>query len=385
MPIPKVHLSIILLLALGSGCGLPDWGKDENAKLPTPLVEIEKNAEISKLWVINAGKGTKGQFLKLTPAYAQGRVFVADNDGKLRSINAENGKTIWSIKTGVNITGGPGVSESLTMIGTDEAEALAFTSETGKKLWQVKVSSEILAAPQEADNIVVVRTIDGKIFGLNAENGLRLWVYDRSVPALTLRGTSKPIITENRVIAGFDGGQLVALELTTGKLIWGTSIALASGRSELERMVDIDSEPLVMGQDIYVVTFQGRLASVALETGQIIWTRDIASHKGLCADENTIYVTDDDDYIWALERSSGNSLWKQEKLYAREVTAPAIIGDLVVVGDFEGYLHWLDKKSGDFVARTRLSGNPIIATPITVDNVVYVYSSDGKLGAYTRQ
>jgi len=382
-----LYATVLLLL---SGCGAKEYmrktfGGTDNSDPPTPLVEIETLSEVIELWSKNTGKGSSKHFLKLTPAHIQGKVFVADIRGNLEGIDASSGKTLWKSDADLTITGGPGASEKLTMIGSDEGDVLAYTSETGKLMWQAKVSSEILSAPTEAYDIVVVRTIDGKIFGLNAIDGSHLWIYDRTVPALTLRGTSNPVITGDVVIAGFDGGRLAAIELHTGKLIWETSVSLASGRSQLERMVDIDSDPVIIGNDVYVATFQGRLASVTLESGRISWTRDISSYAGLTSDGQNIYITDDQSHVWALDRASGNSIWKQENLFARMVTAPATIGDLVVVGDLEGYLHWMDKSSGQFVARTRVSNSPIIAPPVAVEDIVYAYSSDGTLAAYTTQ
>ena len=382
-----LFVSILILL---SGCGGTknflkkfSGGGTDNTEPPTPLVEIETIAEIIELWSKNTGKGSTKQFLKLTPSHSQGKVFVADALGNLASLDANNGNALWKIDTDLTISGGPGASEKLTMIGSDEGDVLAYASESGEFIWQAKVSSEILAAPQEANDIVVVRTIDGRIFGLDANDGSRLWIYERTMPALTLRGTSNPVITGDIVIAGFDGGRLSAIDLFTGKLIWETSVSLSSGRSQLERMVDIDSDPIIIGNDIYVATFQGRLASVALEDGRINWTRDISSYAGFTSDGNIIYITDDQSHVWALDRATGVSVWKQENLYARQATAPATIGDLVVVGDLEGYLHWMDKDNGQFVARTQVSKSAIIAPPVAVEDVVYAYSSDGILSAYT--
>lgn len=388
-PTIRFILTISILILL-SGCSstksfikkVTGSGTD-NTEPPTPLVEIETLAEIIELWSRNTGKGSTKQFLKLTPSHSQGKVFVADVNGMLSSLDANNGNTLWKNDTKLTISGGPGASEKLTMVGSDEGDVLAYSSESGEFIWQAKVSSEILAAPQEAKDIVVVRTIDGRIYGLDAYDGKRLWTYERTMPTLTLRGTSNPVITGDVVIAGFDGGRLSAIELFTGKLIWETSISLSSGRSQLERMVDIDSDPVIIGNDIYVATFQGRIASVALESGRITWARDISSYAGFTSDGKNIYITDDQSHVWALDRLTGNSVWKQENLYARQVTAPATIGDLVVVGDLEGYLHWMDKNNGQFVARTQISKSAIIAPPIAVEDVVYAYSSDGTLSAYT--
>ncbi len=358
-------------------------GGEDNTEPPTPLTEFEPRVRIIELWEQDTGKGSDKQYLKLSPVITQGKIFVADNNGEVKAIDATNGSVIWNRDTDTRISGGPGANDLYVLVGTSEGEILAMSSETGDTLWRSKVSSEVLAAPQESNNIAIVRTGDGKIYGLNATDGARLWAYDRTVPALTLRGTSTPVIAGDLVIAGFDGGRLAAIELQTGKLIWETRIALGSGRSELERMVDIDAEPLVLDDIIYVATFQGRIAAVALETGRMLWARDISSYAGLCADSHNLYVTDDNSHVWALDRISGSSVWKQEKLQARAATAPASISDWVVVGDLEGYLHWMDKKSGQFVARTRITESKIIAPPIAADEILYAYASDGTLGAYT--
>ena len=382
-------LIVFICYSCLAGCtaveSVTDWvGSDEdNTQPPTPLTEINTRAEILELWERDVGKGSDDKFLKLTPTLLGDRIFVANNDGDLKAIDALSGKVIWDKDLDKQISGGPGANNNLVIAGTSEGEVITVNSETGNILWEARVSSEILAAPQTENNIVVVRTIDGKIFGLNAENGKKLWVYDRTVPVLTLRGTSAPVIAEGLVIAGFDGGRLSAIALDTGKLVWETRVAVGSGRSELERMVDIDAEPLVVDGIIYVATYQGRIAAVDLDSGNILWTRDISSYAGLGVDTRNVYVTDDNSHVWALDRISGNSIWKQDKLEARTVTAPAPVNELVVVGDIEGYLHWLDKTSGQFVARTKISSQKFIAPPISAGDKVFAYSSDGTLGAYT--
>jgi outer membrane protein assembly factor BamB len=385
----KLRLSLPAAMFLLAGCGgISDrvtsfMGGEDNAEPPSPLVEIDTRVKVTRLWGNDMGKGSGDRYLKLAPVYAQETIYVAEYDGEIKAVNTTNGKIIWSQDADARITGGPGAGDSLVMVGTGEAEILTFSAETGESLWRGKVSSEVLSAPQVSNNIVVVRTIDGKIYGLDAADGNSLWVYDRTVPALTLRGTSSPIIAGDLVISGFDGGRLTAIELYTGKPVWEARIALGSGRSELERMIDIDAEPVVVDDVIYVATYQGRIAAVTLDGGRILWTRDISSHAGLCADESAVYITDDNSHIWALDRFTGNSLWKQEKLQARAITAPATIGDMVVVADLEGYLHWLERESGEFVARVQASKNKIIAPPISVGGILYSYASDGILGAYT--
>lgn len=356
---------------------------DDNSEPPTPLVDIVATADLNQIWSENIGKGTDELFIKLTPVVMGEHVFIADTRGEIVALFADSGKNVWENDSDLPITGGPGADENLVLVGTSEGDVLALASESGEEAWRTKVSSEILSPPRESDGVVIVRTIDGKIFALDAATGDRLWIYDRTVPNLTLRGTSTPIIANGLVIAGFDGGRLTALELKTGKLIWEAKVAIPRGRSQLERMVDIDSQPLILDDSIYVTTYQANVSSLSLDTGQVLWQRDISSHSELSADAEHLYVTDYLGNIWALDRFSGSSVWKQEKLAHRKVTGPAILGDKIIVGDLEGYLHWLDKETGDFAARVEVEDDPILTKPIVANGMLFAYSSGGKLAAYT--
>ena len=379
-----------LLLAgvsLLAGCGLTDtfrgyFGGEDNAATPAPLVDFISRATVIPLWTEDVGKGADELFIKLKPALLGRYIFTADARGNIAALDAANGETVWEKDTELPVTGGPGADETLLSIGTGEGEVIAFSVETGAELWRARVSSEILSPPREAAGVVIVRTIDGKLFALDARSGRRLWLYDRGVPALTLRGTGAPMIADQLVIAGFDGGQLAALELKTGRLVWEQRVAVARGRSELERMVDIDSAPLVIGDFIYVATFQANVSALALDSGQIFWQRDISTHAELAADNDYLYVTDEKSHILALDRFSGESVWTQERLAARGVTGPAISGNKLVVGDREGYLHWLDKASGQFSARNRVTEAPILTQAVAMRDTIYAHASDGALSAF---
>lgn len=380
-----IFLSLFYLSACGVTESVSEYlkGDSDNAEPPAELVEFKQRLNIVELWSENAGSGTDEQYLKLSPVVANQRIYVADIDGRIQALDATNGKRIWSTDADSRITGGPGFGENTVLVGTSEAEAISFSALDGEEQWRTTVSSEILSAPQKAHNTVVVRTGDGKVFGLSGTTGKRLWIYDRTVPSLTLRGTSDPVIDGEVVVAGFDGGRMAALEVRTGKLMWEAPVATARGRSELERMVDIDSSPIIVDGVIYIATFQGHLSALQVETGRVLWDRDISSYAGFGADEKNIYLTDDKSHIWAFDRFTSTSAWKQEKLHLRDTTAPSSIGDFIVVGDFEGYLHWMSKTSGKFVARERLCGDRIITAPLVVGKILYAYCSDGTLTAYT--
>ena len=400
------YITLLILAVILSGCAATERvtsyfkGGSDNAEPPNPLVEFRPLINVIELWKKNNGVGTDEQYLKLAPVIVNQRLYIVDSAGSIGAMDATNGKRLWQRKIAasesidgdsgwlrgggdIHITGGPGYGENTLMVGSLEGEVISLSAENGSELWRTRVSSEVLSAPQRASDIVIVRTIDGKVFGIDGDKGRRLWIYDRTVPPLTLRGTSTPAIDGGIVVAGFDGGKMAALDVRTGKLLWETSISAARGRSELERMVDIDSEPMIVDGTVYIATFQGHVAAVQLETGRILWSSDLSSYAGFSADEQNIYVSDEDSHVWALDRFSGSVLWEQDNLHARATTAPAAIGDQIVVGDLEGYLHWISKKTGEFTARERLCKDPVIAKPIVVGKIVYAYCSDGRLAAYT--
>jgi outer membrane protein assembly factor BamB len=387
---PSLRVLVLLLIlsaCLGCGAkkvldGMMGAGVD-NAEPPSELTDFTETTRLNKVWSQNVGKGTDELFIKLVPAILDDKIFIADTRGNISALYADTGKNIWRIDSELSITGGPGADENLVMVGTSEGEVLSLAIETGEEVWRSRVSSEILSSPKESDGVVVVRTIDGKIFALDATTGERLWIYDRTVPALTLRGTSTPVIANGLIVAGFDGGRVTALDLKTGKLIWETKAAVSRGRSELERMVDIDAQPLIIGDTIYVTTFQANVSAISLDSGQILWQRDISSHSELSADNTNLYVTDETGNVWALDRFSGASIWKQEKLTHRKLTGPAVLGERVVVGDLAGYLHWLDKSTGEISARTQIGKAPILTQPIVSNDILFAYSSGGTLSGFT--
>jgi outer membrane protein assembly factor BamB len=394
-------LLLASLIGLG-GCTYLDSLMGEEEEIidpPAVLVDFPASLDVKRIWNRNTGKGTDEQYLMLAPVIDGEKIYVASTDMKVAALNATTGKNLWthelSIASGggfwsggdeVHLTGGPGFGSNMVLIGSSKGDVVASDAETGKEVWVSKLSSEVLSAPQiSADGTVVVRTLDGKIYGLSGNNGRRLWSFDQTVPALTLRGTSAPAIDGGMVVAGFDGGRVVALEISSGRVMWETSIATPSGRSELDKMVDIDATPVIRDGIVYVSTFQGQMAALTSNSGRMLWNRDMSSFAGFTLDDTNIYITDSKSVIWALDRLNGTPMWKQEGLLNRQVTAPAIIGNYVVAGDFEGYLHWMDKTTGGFVARQKISGERIIAPPVSANNVIYTFSTDGSLAALTIQ
>lgn len=369
-------------------------GDEDNAIPPAELVEFMPSLNVAELWSRRIGKGTDKIYLRLSPVYAAQRLYIVDSRGRLQALDATNGREFWSRNAiqkqrfwskgdKAKISAGPGYGEESLLVGTNDGEVFAYRSQDGKFLWRARVSSEILSAPKRAGGTVIVRTLDGKLHALSGENGRRLWVYDREVPSLSLRGTSSPVIKDDMVIAGFDEGRLVALELKTGRLLWEARISTPRGSTDMEQMVDIDSDPIILEGVIYAATYQGQVAAVQQETGRILWTSNLSSYAGFTVDEDFLYVSDHSSHIRAFDRYSGEQIWEQGRLNMRNVTAPARVGDYLVVGDVEGYLHWLDKRTGNFVARTQPADAPYIAPPLVVGNILYAFSSDGTLTAST--
>ncbi len=382
----KWRLMVPGLALLLTGCGSmfspSEWFADkDNAEPPAELVELKSPLSIQTLWSDRVGKGAMGELLKLVPYLHNGALYVADHTGTVQAFDARTGHELWKTETGLPISGGPGAGDGLVLVGTSDAEVIALDAATGMQKWSSRVNSEVLSVPKAASGVVVAHSMDGALFGLSVATGERLWSFERAMPVLTLRGSSSPVIDGPLVIAGFASGKLVAADLRSGGLVWEQTISAPAGRSELERMVDIDGDPVVVSGTVYVATFQGELAALDEGSGTVLWRRDMSSYAGIGADRSQVYITDAEDHVWAINPFNGASLWKQTKLHARRLTAPAVMDNYIVVGDFEGYLHWLSREDGSLLARTRVGDKPISSSPVVVDDIVYAYGDGGEVAA----
>ncbi len=384
----RIFLAALLAFQLAGCSTTSSWlssltAGEDNSAPPRPLPDIEPSVQLNKRWSVDTGAGFGEFTLKLQPAYGDGRIYVASHDGRVLALDAVNGRQVWSVKTGTAISGGPGIGEGLVLVGTTDAEIIALDAEDGSERWRAMASSEVLSIPQTAFERVIVQAADGSITGLDATDGSQQWRYDRSVPVLTLRGTSTPAVERGLVVAGFSNGKLVALTADRGLVAWESSVAVPRGRSELERIVDIDGDPVIRGSTVFVATYQGTLAELNVRSGEAGWKRDISSHAGLDVDFSRVYVTDDKSRLWALSRTTGAAEWKLEQLENRKLTAPGLLADYIAVGDFEGYLHLVARHNGALAARVAVDGEGISARPLVADDVVYVYGNSGKLASYT--
>lgn len=378
----KRLLVLILSLSL-MACGtVKGWLTDETyVAPPAELIEFSQEFTPELVWSINNGEGA-ADYSDLGVWLQADMVIAVDHEGEVASYEAITGRQLWQGELDVPVTTGAGGGDNLILIGSKEGEILALDETTGQLLWRKRLTSEVLAPPKASHNVVVARTADGRLTGLSAEDGSILWNYQRSVPLLSLRGTGAPVVADDKVVAGYANGKLVALSIIDGKVLWEKSIAVPRGRSELDRLVDIDATPVIKQGKVYVVSYHGNVAAVSLDTGRILWSREASSRTGLdAAVGEAVFVSDDSDYVWAYQDGSGDALWRQTRLLRRTISAPAIVGDNILVGDFEGYMHWISRADGRFVARLQVADAAIRSKPVVKDNLVYITAVDGTLAA----
>lgn len=269
------------------------------------------------------------------------------------------------------------------MAGSSNGDVIALDAATGEFRWAVTVTSEVLARAVVVPGKVIIRTVNGKLAALDSATGATLWTIQQSMPRLSVRGTSAPVVSGNMVICGFDNGRVTAVDISDGAIIWDVLLEAPSGRTAIERLVDVNSSVQIAGGDVYVVGYQGRLGAIALESGQLLWSRELSSYNGLALDINTIFVTDQRSDLVALSRASGRELWRRKDLRNRDVSGPAVIGSSVVVGDFEGYLQWYDLATGDLQARVKAGSDRITSQPLVVNDILYVMNDGGNLYAFS--
>lgn len=326
----------------------------------------------------------------LAPLALDGRVYHADHPHRLAALDAQSGRVLWwrdlgppadSLEKSVHLSGGIGHGAGLLLVGTREGGLIALDPADGATRWETQLSSEVSAAPGASGRIVVARTNDGRVYGLDAANGSRLWVYSSMTPPLSLRGTGRPLIDEDRVYAGFSSGKLSALALDDGEVLWEVAIGVPEGRSEFERLVDIDADPALAANTVFAASYQNRLVAISTISGRIVWSRDMSVFRNLLLAGRALFAVTADDGILALERANGNVLWRQDALADRGLSAPQLLHGRIVVADRFGYLYWLDPEDGEVIGRYRISDAPVSAPPVSADGVLYVIDDHNGLQA----
>ncbi len=370
---------------------------------PVSLPDFEPTASMVTEWRSDVGRGARYFYLRYKPVFDGDTGYMADYEGTIYAFDVKTGDQRWHRDLNLKLTSGLSLEEGRLLLGSNLGDVIALDPKDGHELWRSKVSSEVLTPPLSQQGLVVVRSIDGHLYALDAANGKRRWIFESSVPLLTLRGNSAPLIVNDMVLMGSDNGKLTALTLKDGIELWETAIAVPAGRTELERIIDIDVDLIVVDDLIYAATYQGRLAALQLENGRIRWVQDMSSYAGMTADAYRIYITDAESQVLALNRMSGAILWRQEKLLRRQLTGPVLHGDNVAVADYDGYIHWLDREDGHIVNRILLnevayqfdeewqqddSGyydreRNILANPVVYQDMLIVNDRFGIMSAYS--
>jgi outer membrane protein assembly factor BamB len=380
--LPRTVRVTLACVVFGTFIGTMGCSNDSAVEPPAELVDFKATRKVSRVWSAGLGGDAAHLRLALRPVVAEEIVYAASHDGEVVAMSASNGRRLWSVKTKLPLTAGPEVGQGLVIVGSADGDVLALDAAQGTERWRRSIASEILARPLVVNDVVVVRTVNGRLEALSASDGATRWSLDEQVPRLTLRGTAPPVHAGDRIVAGFDSGRVLAVDPRTGDVLWDTVVNAPSGRTELERLADIDSPAHVSGSDVFVVGFQGRMAMLALDSGQIWWARDASSYRGFTLDDANLYLTNSDGVVLAMRRADGAVLWEQDTLRRRGLTAPAIDGDALVVGDFEGYVHWLDKATGEIVARQKTDGDRISNGAVTSDAGVFLQTDSGNLLAF---
>ncbi|MDD3884782.1 MAG: outer membrane protein assembly factor BamB [Gallionella sp.] len=368
---------LLTLLALG-GCSAVDtvqgWIGKSNVVEPAKLQEISERVKFRERWHADLGETGLGL---LQPGLTSDAVYGVSGDGRLTRLDRATGRQVWRVDTGVAVSGGVGVGESLVLIGSNKGEVLAY-GEDGQLRWKSQLSSEVLSAPQVAEGVVIVRSGDGNIAGLNVADGTRRWLYERATPALVVRSHAGVTIQWGVAFAGFAGGKLAAIRAGDGSILWEVSVSQPRGNTELERISDITGNPAVDDEQVCAIAFQGRVACYEGLRGNPLWNRDISSDKGMMLLRKHLYLSDDKGAVMMLDKLSGATLWKNDELFLRKTSTPHAIGDVVVVADYEGYLHALNRDDGRIVGRINL-GEAVDAPMQRMDDGLLVQTRDGDL------
>lgn len=353
---------------------------DEKNIKPVKLVDFDKTVDVKYDWSQGVGEGAGEYYQIFTLGLSADNIVAVDHEGRLEKFDLDSGKTIWRNKLGAPVTGGVGVSGGNIYLGSEAGEVIALDDE-GEEQWKTVLSSEVLSAPQRGGNVVIAQTLDGQVFGLNAETGEEIWAYNISMPALTLRGTGSPVIAGSSAIVGFSSGKLVALDINDGVKLWEQRVALAQGRSELDRVIDIDGSPLLVGEILYAVSYQGRLVALNRSNGRILWAQEESSINNMSASHGKVYVSNAEGVVKAYNATSGDLVWTNDQMLRRKLNAPQAVGDYVSVADFEGYLHVLNHEDGSLMGRRKIDGDGVRSPMVATDDTLYIYGNSGKLAA----
>jgi outer membrane protein assembly factor BamB len=384
----RLLATTVLAVSLLTGCttvkNLFDGRGKDTSKDPTPLVQIATTASVSQLWSASVGKGDERKGVAQRPVIVDGRVYAAAVEGGVSAFDLRSGQSLWRYPSELALTGGPGAGDGLVVAGSLEGDVIALDAATGAEKWKSKVANEVLVAPAVGGGMVFVRSNDGRVTAFDAGTGERRWFHSATVPALTVRGNGGITVGPGIIFVGNDDGSLTALTMTDGSVVWTTPVAQPEGRSELERMADVDGPAVLENTTLFATSYKNHTVAIDGPSGQLMWDRENGGPRGLGVSNSAVVVTDVAGKVWGLDKNTGGSLWQQDGLAWRSTSAPVVQGDYAVVGDFEGVVHWLRLNDGAFAARSSL-GSAIAGQPAVADGILVVQTTAGQLAAFALQ
>ena len=382
---PLLRTALVMSFALSAGCStITGWFSDDDfdPREPVELQKIDEQVKLKSRWSRGVGDGQGNGLYKINPILVNDSIYVASSEGKLASVDAKTGRVRWKSNLDLALSGGVGHHRDSIFVGASEGLVMRLSADSGEEIWRAVVSGEVLSAPQGDGRYVVAQTYDGKLIGFDYETGEIRWTYTSDVPVLTLRGTGTPMILGDNAIAGFADGKVVAVNLRSGNVAWESRVAIPQGRSEIERIVDIDGSMALQGNELYVASYQGRLVAIDTRSGRRLWQRNVSSVSGVGVGFGNVYVADDDGTVSAFLRNGQGVRWQNIDLGFRELSLPTPVNSYVATVDFEGYLHLLSQVDGEIVGRTKVDSKGARADMIARGNRLFVYTNDGALKAY---
>lgn len=372
-------LMLSALLFSAAGCG---WFSADEEIQPTPLADIASEHKVRTLWSHStASLGSK--FHSLQPALLANRVYLTDENGGLYAIDDDTGKSIWKVSLNTSILGGVGVGDGKVMVTTADGRLLVHSALDGSYLWEVALNAESLSPAQANSDLVLVQTIDGILRGFSPSTGEQAWSYKADLPLLTLRGTSTPVLFTNAVFAGFANGKIVAIDPRSGNVAWEQRVALPQGKTELERVIDVDGELVFDAGKIYATSYQGRLVTLQASNGRVLWSKDFSSYRSVADVGLALVAVDAQGYVVSFDKNTGLELWRQEGLFYRQPTNPVLVAGQIAIADYQGYVHFLSPEDGRFVARAQVDSSGVRGPIKAESDKLYVYGNSGRFSVLT--
>ena len=378
-------LAVTLVMSLSACSTIKGWFEfddDDDPKKPAELQAIDQTIKIKKLWSHGIGNGQGDGFYKIQPAIAGSSIYIAAADGTVEAFDKQTGKSLWDTELERPLSGGVGVYGDALLLGSSDGFVLKLDANSGEVQWSTRLSGEVMSVPGSDGRMVLAHTLDGKLQGLDFATGEVAWTYDSNVPVLTLRGSCSPLLNGNVAYVGFATGRVLAFDIANGGIIWEARVAIPQGRSEIERVVDIDGTMTLLGKELFVASYQGRIMAIDVTDGRKLWQHNVSSFSGVSQGFGNVYVADEDGTVTAYQRSGQGERWQQTALAYRGLSRPTPVSSYLAVGDKEGYVHFMSQVDGEIVGRIEADDEGIRADMVSEDNILYVYGNSGDLIAY---